>query len=517
MDKEYQEFKELIKKMKEEKFDSEKTKEYILKIKKYLDRFMNNCNGEISKEEALQQFLDKYNDEIKKRTTTTGRLMYGVSQYNACKVLLNLSKSNKIKFNNLIQTAKRLERENKTEPLDNSLNTEKQLIITLRTASRHNVQMTEKGLQAFLKVNKSYYEKALKEEFIKRIEECVLYLNEYGTLDELIESVNVELEKLNLEGIKIRKRNPLPDEIKDEEGNIIKYNEKGQICKFDKTGKLIKDEEDLFKYEEDPGLMEILDEENLQNMSVENLLFLDAFWRAKHLEERGYISNAIVSIEFLELWDTILNEEQNVIESLDEEKISNALKRDKALTYIYGNVDKITPKMKRQYSKFLKDNNMVKKGKIEDDLKVTTVELENILALSKDISLESCVIISKLMEKDFDIKNWGIINESELGNGKKELGILIDNPNLRAPILMGMPDNMIKAYFQNSDLKLPRLKNPESAENDFNAFMSEICLPVTPYFKKYMTRKYLEDPSSEVFAKGAGRKVKNKEESVLEK
>lgn len=510
MDKEYEEFKKYIEKIKNEEMDPTKAKEYIIKIKRYLDEFINNCQGEISKEEALEQFLEEYNKELKIIKPSTARIMYGVSQYNACKILLNLSKSNKMKFNNLIKTAKQREKEGGFGTLSNSLNTEEQLIVTLRNALRQNVQLNEKGLQGFLKANKAEYEKVLKSDFIKRIEESVVYLDEYGALDELVERANSVLEKMNLSGAKIRKRNPLPDERYDKDRNIIKYDEKGKLCKYDKSGNLINDEEDLFKYEEDLGVMEILDKEYLSNVSVENLLLLDLFWKAKQLEERGNVSKAMLTINLAGLWPTILNEDEETIKNLDDTLISNTLKRDKALTYLYGSVDNITTRMKRQYSKFLKDNNLPKNGKIEDDVEIEKVEIENLIYLSRDVSLESCVVVSKLMEKEFDIKNWGVLNEENYLEGRKELGIYIENPDFRGGILIGLPEFMLKNFFQKEDLNLPKFKHPEKIDNAYEEIMSEICLPVTPVFKEYMLRKYFEEPSSELYAKLAGKKVKNK-------
>lgn len=511
MDKEYEEFKKYIEKIKSEEMDPTKAKEYILKIKRYLDEFIKNCQGEISKEEALEQFLEEYNKELEIRKPSTARIMYGVSQYNACKILLNLSKSNKMKFNNLIKTAKQREKEGGFGTLSNSLNTEEQLIVTLRNALRQKVQLTEKDLQGYLKANKAEYEKVLKFDFIKRIEESIVYLDEYGALDELIEKVNSTLEKMNLSGAKIRKRNPLPDERCDKNGNIIKYDEKGKLRKYSQNGDIINDQEDLFKYEEDLGLMEILDKEYLRNESVENLLLLDLFWKAKQLEERSNIAKAMLTINLADLWPTILNENEETVKALDDTLISNTLKRDRALTYLYGSVDKITTRMKRQYTKFLKDNNLPKKGKIEDDVQIEKVELENLINLSKDVSLESCVVIGKLMEKEFDIKNWGVLKEENYVEGRKELGIYIENPDFRGGILIALPDFMLEQFFQKDDLNLPKFKHPEKIDNAYEEIMSEICLPVTPVFKEYMLRKYFEEPSSELYAKIAGKKVKNKE------
>ena len=71
---------------------------------------------------------------------------------------------------------------------------------------------------------------------------------------------------------------------------------------------------------------------------------------------------------------------------------------------------------------------------------------------------------------------------------------------------------MLKHYFQTDNLNLPRVKKPEKVENQYNDIMSEICLPATEYFKKCMIKKYTETPSSELYAKLAGKKVKRKDE-----
>ena len=208
--------KEFLEKFKEDGINVEETKKYILKIKKYLDSFIENTDGELTKEECLVQFLEKYKEELKEKKVSTRRIMYVISQYNSCKEILNLSKSNKVKFNNLIKSSRQKEKNSKAGVLYNSLKTEEQLEITLRTVFRRNQKASEKDILIELKKDKAYFEEILKARLIQRIEESILYLNEYGTLDELIFSTNKQLENLDLKELTLRKRNPLSDERYDE-------------------------------------------------------------------------------------------------------------------------------------------------------------------------------------------------------------------------------------------------------------------------------------------------------------
>lgn len=498
--------KEFLEKFKEDDINPEEAKKSILKIKRYLDEFIKNTQGELSKEEALEQFLSKYQEELKAKKVSTRRIMFVLSQYNSCKEILNLSKSNKVKFNNLVKSSRQKEKSFKNQVLYNSLKTEEQLEITLRTVFRRKPQATERDVLIDLKKDKARFEEALKDCLIQRIEESVLYLNEFGVLDELIDSTNKLLESLDLKELTLRKRNPLPTEIYDENRNIIKYNEKGVLCKYNKEGKIVLDD-NLDKYKEELGVLEILDREYLKNLSVENLLLIDTSLKVQEVEERGQLSKAMTIIELGDLWPLILDGDEKQVENLDDSIIINNLKRKKSLTYLIGNEDKITMKMKRQYSKFLKDNNLPKKGSIKDEIKLEKVELDNLVNLSSDLALQCCVVVDKLRRREMpDVKNWGVFNKYDYGNGRKEIQILIENSEFRSPLCIGVPDDILSSYMKNSDLDLPELKNIEKYDNPYNDI--ELYLPVTRYFKECMMKKYFENPSSELYAKLAGKKIK---------
>lgn len=504
-------FKKIIEELKNEKMDTQKAKEYICIIKRFLDKFINNCEGELSKEECLEQFLEYYNSELKTNPNETNKIVFELSQYNSYKELLKLYKSNKSKFKKVVTTAKEKEKTSSKEALFNTLNSENQLIISMRDIFRMFPKLSKKELVLLIQKRKSQTSEYLKSKIINSIQRSVGFLNEYGILDSYIEEANEEFEKLNLEGLKLKKYYCLPDEIGDGKGNFIKYDENGKLCKYDENGKIVNDGDDLDKYEEDIGVIDTFDEDYLKKLSVEDLFMMDTFWKSKYWQERIEMSKAMASIKFLDLWPTILNKGEEAIEQLDDVALSNALKRDLALTYLCRNNKNVTLKIKRQYSKFLKESNMSKRGKIEDEINEETEELNNLTSTANDIALEECFIISKLKTKDFNVKDWGVIEFEKAksdDNEEKIVVFAIENPNFRGTLIMSVPEIFLKDFLNTEDIKLPKFKNTDKIDEDYSNIMAKLYLPVNNYFKKYIAKKYQEDPSSELIASLAGKKAK---------
>ena len=94
----------------------------------------------------------------------------------------------------------------------------------------------------------------------------------------------------------------------------------------------------------------------------------------KELAERLEVSEALAAIDFLDLWPIIMDEDESAVERIDDTLLSNALKRDLALTYLCKNGVKVTPKINRQYKKFLNENNL---NTFLSDLNVFYRKLQN--------------------------------------------------------------------------------------------------------------------------------------------
>lgn len=498
-------FKSFVEELKEENMDSQTTKEYIKIIKKVLDHNIEISGDEISRQEVLQDFIEEYNEELNLDPDKTIKFLYNFSQYNSYKEILKMSKSNKSKFVKSIKEAKAAEKASPEERLISTFDSEKQVITTLRFFFRRIPNLNEKDLLRLISEDKSEITRHLKSELITSIQKSISFLNEYGFLDEYIKEANKELKDLNLDGLKFEKRCPLPDEMGDGKGNIIKYNEKGILTKYSPSGEVINDGEDLSKYEEDIGVLDFFDKDNLEKLSPEELLLIDTFWRGQYLKERLEISKAMATIGYLDLWPAMIGDSEKFIDKLDDGAIANALKRDLALTYLYKQDKNITLRMKMQYSRFLKDIGMVKKDKIEVELANSKHEIDNLITSSRDLSWQQCIVINKLKDKDFSVKNWGTVKDKD---DDKMIKIMIEAQNFRGPLIISMDKSFFDLFVKENNLKVPEYKNDGKIDSRYLSVMTKLYLPFSNYFRNYTKRKYEENPESELLASLVGKKAK---------
>jgi large subunit ribosomal protein L17 len=131
---------------------------------------------------------------------------------------------------------------------------------------------------------------------INSLQKNISYLEKIGVIDEHIEKVNKSLENLDLSELKYIKRNPLTDDnveivpdgillpIEDENGNKIEYLKENRVVK----------EED-----EDIGVIDSFETENLEKLSVDDLLLLNIFWEAKAIDARLELSKAKTTVDHL--------------------------------------------------------------------------------------------------------------------------------------------------------------------------------------------------------------------------
>ena len=402
-------FKEKIEELKKADMDVKKNKKYIIIVKRFLDDLFNKCKGEYTQEECLEEFLEYYAEGLKTDAKYGKNLEYAFAQYNSYKVLLNYFNKEKGKFKKIVCAAKEKENKSNKEQLFNSLDIEQQLITSMRVILRRFPNVKNEELQPLIQKCKKNLGEVVKKKLISSIQDSVAFLEEYGLLDEYIDESNKSLKELGLDSISFIKRNPLPDEMGDGRGNIIKYDDNGELCKYDENGIIIADGEDLEKYEEDIGVLDSFDTEYLESLSPESLLMMDASWKSLYFEERIEMSKAISTIRILNLWPDLLEKGEDFIENINDELMSNALKRDLALTFLCKNNNKITPRMKTQYSRFIEESDMIDGKGIEEELREVEGDVENLINTSNNLALEKCLIIRKLKDKEIPVKNWGVI------------------------------------------------------------------------------------------------------------
>ena len=376
-------FKKIIEEIKESTADSQDVKKYILEIKKVIGRFYENCKNELSEEEIITQFREDYEKDLAFRGNAR-ILYYNMMKYQTLKRIIQDYKGNKASFNSVVREAKKMESvDNKEQIASLKADYKKSMISAVRYIIRKRKVTKESELINAIKEEKNIFSQDLRKRMVKIIHESASMLDKYGILDEYIQESNEELEKLGLDQLKYTKRNPLPDEQYDEQGNQVK------------------DVEDI-------GVIDALSEEKLEKESIEDLGLMTAFYESKYLYERLGLSRAMSVIKTLDLWDEMIHGSDNDIKNIDNDKIASALKKDLAVSYMYKNQSNITNRMKRQYKRFLKKENLDFEQGIEEDIEEIAPEMANLESVASDLTILEGLIIQQLKSKDMKIKNWGI-------------------------------------------------------------------------------------------------------------
>lgn len=471
-------FRKIIEIIKQTNMNPDETKKYILLIKNVLGKALENCKDEQEESEILSEYLEEYKKDLGFRgdaQSIFGKML----KYSSYKKVLGNYKGNKSTFDSTMREAKRRENANRLENLTIKLDSIESMISAVRYAIRKSNTTSERWIIECIQEEKGKTSRELKNEMIKIIQHSVAELEEYGIIDEYIESSNSELEKLDLSGLKYSKRNPVADE---------QYNENGQ----------------LVENVEDIGVIDTFSTDNLKNMSVEDLEIMAAFWESKYLQERLELSKAMSVIRTLDLWDIILHSDDEEIQKLDNDKIINALKKDLALTYLCKQEVEITPRIKRQYKKFLKQNNMNQDVQLEDEAKDILPEISNLNATAKDIGILEGLIVYQLKTKDIKIKKWGTIDEEE--NDSNGIVLAIENPNFRGPLVMEVPENILREFLEEKNRQFPKYE--KKLNEEYCEIMSKLYLPANKFFATYVKNEFEKNPQSEFLADLAGKKVK---------
>jgi len=510
-------FKKELNEIISETLDPKKTKKDILRIKKLLNSLLQNCKGEASEQELLQEFLDEYKKEL--RTTKNIEEAYlFILQHRAYKKLLDKYIKNKSGFDKIVAEAEKREKANNNDEMPITIDINECMIAAVRRVLRKiNVskeamlielisltkgkidEITKSKLIAEMNANnekmlisqisllKDKLEREIKSKLIAEMQEDLAFLNEYGFLDEYIESSNEKLHELGLEKLSYLKRNPIPDE------------------KYDSHRNLVKDDEDI-------GVLDSFDTEYLEQFSVDELTRMAGFWKEKYMEARSSISEAMTTIDFLELWDEMLSEDDFSIENLDEDTVKNGLKNFEALAALFRfiNNSEITEGIEKQYSMFLEKNGIKQKRTISEEFESRKPELENLRAAASDIVFSQCLIIYQLYSKEIKVKRWGVLKEDKQSKDLDDaITIVIEDSNFRGPLIIMVPKSILLNYLGIDDVsKLPTFKNPEKIDEKYRKIMEKLYLPTNTFYKKTVGEYYTENPQSPLIANLAGKKPK---------
>ena len=477
-----EDLKKVVEKIKKSTIQPEETKKYILAVKRVFRKAFEDCKDEYTESEILEMCLEEYNNDLKFRGNAE-TIFYNLLKHDTFKTILDDYGHNKTNFNLAMREAKRREKEDKTGTIAFILNGKESMISCIRYAMRKGRTTNENDIIEYIKREKKELERELRSKMIRIIQTSVATLDEYGIIDEYIEISNSQLEQLGLSGLKFSKRNPIADE---------QYED----------GQLVKDTEDI-------GVIDTFSTENLNNMPMEDLQFMSAFYLSKYFEERLGISKAMSTIRTLDLWKVIFHGDDEEIQNLNNDRINSALKKDLALTYLCQNKIEITPRLREQYEKFMEENNISTNVELEKDREPIQVETSNLSEAARDVSFLEGMIIYKLKEKHTKIKRWGVVKDdrSETDDADDSTTIALENPDFRGTLLIEVPSNLLAEIFgKGNNIKLPDYKG--KLDQTYCDIMSRLYLPRNQFFSSYIKQAYKENPQSEIVATLAGKKVR---------
>ena len=477
-------FKDVIEEIKKSCLDEEKTKKYILAIKKIVQKLYDGCKDDEDEEEILRVYLEEYEDDLKFRGNAK-KIFNQMLMYGAYKRILADFKGNRFNFDSVLREAKKRENENKREALAVKADVKESMISAIRYIIRTHKITKEKEILEVVQQNKAKLSNNLKPKMIDIIQTSISLLNEYGFIDEYIESSNAELRQIGLGQLQYEKRNPIADK------------------QYDENGELVTDVEDV-------GVIDTFSKDNLEKMSLEDLEIMTAFWESKYLQERMGLSKAMSVINTLDLWHDLMHEDDSVVKELNEDKINSALKKDLALTYLCRKDCVITGRMKMQYKKFLEQENLNSNTELSEEVNAILPEISNLKGAAEDVSILECLMIYQLLSKELKIKRWGIIERVNNDNFTNSLVIAIENRNFRGPLIMEVPESILQDIFENSLSEIPKYE--KKLNEEYCNVMSKLYLPTNNYFNNLMKKAYKENPESQLLADLAGKKVKSGEE-----
>lgn len=471
-------FKEIIENVKKSTVDAEETKKYILLIKQLIEKGYKN--PEEDNMDILQQYLEDYEKELEFRGNAQ-TIYYKMLMYEAYRRLLVDSKGNKSNFNSVIKEARQAEEKDNISSVTIGADVRQAMVSAVRYIIRKRKITKEQQIFEAIKEEKAIFAEEIRKRMVNLIRTSVISLEEYGAIDAYIEGSNEELAQLGLQELQYVKRNPMPDE------------------QYDENGQLVSDVEDI-------GVLDAFSEEILMEMQLEDLGLMTAFWESKYLEQRLGISKAMTVIRELDLWGTILEEDDDAIRNLDNKRVNAALKKDLALTYLCKTDCEITSKMKRQYRRFLEEEDLSYDIQLDEAVQQMSPEISNLEAMAKDVAILECLILHQLRSKDIKVKKWGVIQDQGQETQQEGIAIAIENKNFRGPLTMEVPKYILRDFLHGSEKDFPIYD--KQLDPTYSSIMSKLYLPANKFFNNTVKKAYKENPSSPLLADLAGKKVK---------
>ena len=235
----------------------------------------------------------------------------------------------------------------------------------------------------------------------------------------------------------------------------------GEMCYPERTENL----------QEDIGVENIFEDEYIDKLDDEQLAVLNAYWQNRYTKEAENIKNALFSIENLQLWEHILDD--NILDNVTDDELWNSLQKiricnnvfkkikDKAviteevapnITCNLLDLDQIDKKFKTQYKNYFDKAFPQNQNDFNQDFCIgqSTRNIIDAIYNIKSINIKQLLLN---IERSSKITNWGYIEEKKQGVNsiKREMDnilIGIDYPGFNIPIGLHTNREQLLEYFR---------------------------------------------------------------------
>ena len=188
-----EEFRKIITMIKEETLDPEKTKKYILVIKRLLEKSYIGME-EQDDAQGLEDFLFDYQKDLEFRGNAEN-IFEGMFRHCVYKRLLGDFKKNKRTFNSMVDRAKNKEQTQEMSEIIANADIDQAMLRIVESVLMKKGNVRSEEIFSEIQIQNQIVVENLRQRMIKIIREVVMMLEEYGFIDDYITESNTQLEK----------------------------------------------------------------------------------------------------------------------------------------------------------------------------------------------------------------------------------------------------------------------------------------------------------------------------------
>ena len=408
-------------------------------------------------EEVRETFIESYEDDLKDEKTSEyifSNFMNNAKAGGLIKALMSKEPEDISNFNFLCQTILD-NREKENHEIVSKIGAFKCDVDMVEILRKTIIDKLHKDVKKFERngneiANLKEYTDNTRKNIKEAIEDRIWFLDYYGVVDEIVEEANQAAREDGLNSISYKRR------VAPVDNYVIGEGETAETVQVE------------FKDLEDVGVIE--SEYYMKDLNEYGpLLSLALYWDNLYNMQRGRITDAIPTIDDLDLWDAMVKGDESDIDKLDDDTISSLSKKLMILRYMPER--NITEEAEEIYRSFL-ENEKLSGGTIEDEqTKRERYDCVDFNSMQSYHMWMQRVLLDNIKSKAIKANDWGVV-----GKGKDVANIAIDFESLRGPIVMKVHKDVPK------EEGIRNYGNKNYAKSEYAK--KSIPVPTTNAFKK---------------------------------